>query len=150
MYREFQGLENPIAFCLCYWQSGHSSAVNLGEFFFTKMSGKFDTNLNFQFQHNANLKQTDHEGRTCLTYAKAANSLAIVKQSNAKPHHVTAETTTALVNLLQTLGCTDPHPLTGSTNSVGPHPNSGGTLSRRRETIGSGPASFEKVPSSVI
>ena len=91
------------------------------------------------------MKQTDHEGRTCLTYAKAANSLAIVKQSNAKTHHVTAETTTALVNLLTTLGCTDPHPLTGSNSG-----NSSGTLSRRRETIGAAPNSFEKLPSSVI
>ncbi|CAH1710479.1 unnamed protein product [Chironomus riparius] len=40
--------------------------------------------------YNANLKQTDHEGRTCLTYATAANSLAIVKQSNNKPHHVSS------------------------------------------------------------
>lgn len=44
----------------------------------------------FFFQYNANLKQTDHEGRTCLTYAKAANELARVKQSNNKPHHVTS------------------------------------------------------------
>lgn len=90
------------------------------------------------------MKQTDHEGRTCLTYAKAANSLAIVKQSNAKAHHVTAETTTALVQLLTNLGCTDPHPLTGSSG------NSSGTLSRRRETIGASQNSFDKLPSSVI
>lgn len=96
------------------------------------------------------MKQTDHEGRTCLTYAKASNSLAMAKQSNARPHHVSAETTTALVNLLEGLGCTDPHPLTGSNTNVSSNPNSGGTLSRRRETIGTGPASFEKVPSGVI
>ncbi|KAG5674558.1 hypothetical protein PVAND_004515 [Polypedilum vanderplanki] len=64
--------------------------------------------------YNANLKQTDHEGRTCLTYGKAANSLAIVKQTNNKPHHVSSETTSALVNLLISLDCIDPHPLTSN------------------------------------
>ena len=32
----------------------------------------------------------DHEGRTCLTYAKASNELARMKQSNNKQHHVTS------------------------------------------------------------
>jgi len=66
--------------------------------------------------YNANLKQTDHEGRTCLTYAKASNELARVKQSNNKPHHVTSETTTALVNLLISLGCVDTNPLCQTIN----------------------------------
>lgn len=113
-------------------------------------------------QNNANLKQTDHEGRTCLTYATAANSLAIVKQSNNKPHHVSSgnlvifkaiayythdinyfhklETTTALVNLLVSLECTDPHPLC-QTNIGNQSTNSSTTLSRHP---------FEKVPSSVV
>ncbi|CAG9798668.1 unnamed protein product [Chironomus riparius] len=90
--------------------------------------------------YNANLKQTDHEGRTCLTYATAANSLAIVKQSNNKPHHVSSETTTALVNLLVSLECTDPHPLC-QTNIGNQSTTSSTTLARHP---------FEKVPSSVV
>ncbi|XP_070496950.1 centaurin-gamma-1A isoform X2 [Chironomus tepperi] len=90
--------------------------------------------------YNANLKQTDHEGRTCLTYATAANSLAIVKQSNNKPHHVSSETTTALVNLLVSLECTDPHPLC-QTNIGNQSTNSSTTLARHP---------FDKVPSSVV
>lgn len=54
------------------------------------------------------------------------------------------EATTALVNLLISLGCTDPHPLTGNANGNSSN-NSTGTLSRRRETT-----SFEKIPSSVV
>lgn len=50
------------------------------------------------FQYNANLKQTDHEGRTCLTYAKAANELAKVKQSNNKSHHVSSGMYTSVIN----------------------------------------------------
>uniref|UniRef100_A0A336LMY4 CSON012184 protein n=1 Tax=Culicoides sonorensis TaxID=179676 RepID=A0A336LMY4_CULSO len=94
--------------------------------------------------YNADTKQVDHEGRTCLTYAKAANSLAIVKQSQNTPHHVNAETTKSLVDLLISLGITDPVPLTGS-----------GTLPRRQSTSsnngtnGSLGSNFEKVPSSV-
>lgn len=101
-------------------------------------------------QNNANIKQTDHEGRTCLSYAKAALSLAtarlstgagalststtIVEPNSMQPYSF--DTTTSLVELLNGLGCTDPSPLTAS-----------GTLPRRRDTLG---PSFEKLPSSVI
>lgn len=99
------------------------------------------------FQYNADTKQTDHEGRTCLTYAKAANSLAIVKQSANQQHHVNSETTKALVELLVSLGITDPVPLTTS-----------GTLPRRQSTSSNGGPNtgagasnnYEKVPSSVV
>ncbi|XP_049283588.1 centaurin-gamma-1A isoform X2 [Anopheles funestus] len=87
--------------------------------------------------HHANLKHVDSEGRSCLTFAKAANSLAAAKQATNSPHHVNVETTTALVELLTSLGCTDPAPFSAS-----------GTLPRRRETIDQ--ATFEKFSSSVI
>uniref|UniRef100_A0A182NF28 Small monomeric GTPase n=1 Tax=Anopheles dirus TaxID=7168 RepID=A0A182NF28_9DIPT len=87
--------------------------------------------------HHANLKHVDHEGRSCLTYAKAANTLAATKQATNSPHHVNVETTAALVELLTSLGCTDPAPFSAS-----------GTLPRRRETIDQ--ATFEKFSSSVI
>lgn len=66
-----------------------------------------------------------------MAYAKAAASLAA-----AKTHHYSVEATTALVELLISLGCVDTVPLTAS-----------GTLPRRRDTLG---PSFEKLPSSVI
>ncbi|XP_050101349.1 centaurin-gamma-1A isoform X2 [Anopheles aquasalis] len=87
--------------------------------------------------HHANLKHVDNEGRSCLTFAKAANSLAAAKQATNSPHHVNVETTAALVELLTSLGCTDPAPFSAS-----------GTLPRRRETIDQ--ATFEKFSSSVI
>ncbi|XP_058060428.1 centaurin-gamma-1A isoform X1 [Anopheles bellator] len=87
--------------------------------------------------HHANLKHVDNEGRSCLTFAKAANSLAAAKQATNSPHHVNVETTAALVELLISLGCTDPAPFSAS-----------GTLPRRRETIDQ--ATFEKFSSSVI
>lgn len=87
------------------------------------------------FQNQANIKQTDHEGRTCLAYAKAALSLATAKTPNPSPHIYSVEATTGLVELLTGLGCTDAIPLTAS-----------GTLPRRN-TVG---PSFEKLPSSVI
>ncbi|XP_058452881.1 centaurin-gamma-1A isoform X2 [Malaya genurostris] len=87
--------------------------------------------------HHANLKHIDHEGRSCLTYAKAANSLAAARQASNTPHHVNVETTVALVELLTSLGCTDPAPFTAS-----------GTLPRRRETIDQG--TFEKFSSNII
>ncbi|XP_053672946.1 centaurin-gamma-1A [Anopheles nili] len=87
--------------------------------------------------HHANLKHVDNDGRSCLTFAKAANSLAAAKQATNSPHHVNVETTSALVELLTSLGCTDPAPFSAS-----------GTLPRRRETIDQ--ATFEKFSSSVI
>ncbi|XP_037038824.1 centaurin-gamma-1A isoform X3 [Bradysia coprophila] len=85
--------------------------------------------------NHANIKQTDHEGRTCLAYAKAAVSLATAKTANPSPHIYSVEATTSLVELLVGLGCTDAIPITAS-----------GTLPRRN-TVG---PSFEKLPSSVI
>lgn len=35
------------------------------------------------FQNGANIKHTDHEGRTCLAYARAAQSLATAKSIKA-------------------------------------------------------------------
>lgn len=112
----------------------------------------------FIVQNQANIKQTDHEGRTCLSYAKAALSLATARLSTGGTTLSTSTTSTistssnsietntiqpysfdatsTLVELLTELGCTDPSPLTAS-----------GTLPRRRDTIG--PA-FDKLPSSVI
>ncbi|KAJ6647485.1 Centaurin-gamma-1A, partial [Pseudolycoriella hygida] len=85
--------------------------------------------------NHANIKQTDHEGRTCLTYAKASLSLATTKTANPSPHVYSVEAATGLVELLTGLGCVDSIPITAS-----------GTL-RRRNTMG---PSFEKLPSSVI
>lgn len=70
----------------------HHTIFNLGKknsLILMKMT-KRKNQFHFFIQNNANLKQTDHEGRTCLTYAKAANELARVKQSNNKPHHVSS------------------------------------------------------------
>ena len=83
-----------------------------------------------------------------MSYAKAAASLAVARSSTGSSsfsssssdpnsiHNYTTEATTALVDLLTGMGCTDPIPLTAS-----------GTLPRRRDTLG---PSFEKLPSSVI
>lgn len=81
--------------------------------------------------NHANINQVDHEGRSCLTYAKAAASLA-----TSKSHHYSMETVQSLVDVLTGLGCVDPVPATAS-----------GTLPRRRDTMG---PTFEKLPSSVI
>lgn len=84
---------------MCNRQPQYYSTVDLGELRETKATKFYANFFNFdlsfirhlsRFQYNANLKQTDHEGRTCLTYAKASNELARVKQSNNKPHHVTS------------------------------------------------------------
>lgn len=92
-----------------------------------------DSRSHHYFQNQANIKQTDHEGRTCLAYAKAALSLATAKTINPSPHIYSVEATTGLVELLTGLGCTtDAMPLTSS-----------GTLPRRN-TVG------PLLPSSVI
>lgn len=70
-----------------------------------------------------------------MAYAKAAASLAHAKSNNATQQY-SAEETAALVELLTSLGCPDPTPVTSS-----------GTLPRRRETLA---PSYEKLPSSVI
>ncbi|XP_055904597.1 centaurin-gamma-1A isoform X2 [Eupeodes corollae] len=119
--------------------------------------------------NHANIKHTDHEGRTCLAYARAAQSLATAKslkaaQTNSSntsttsstsstnsssaaisnggsgngiptPHY-SVEETTALVELLMSLGCPESAPLTAS-----------GTLPRRRDTLGT---PYEKAVSGVI
>ncbi|XP_055712518.1 centaurin-gamma-1A isoform X1 [Phlebotomus papatasi] len=89
--------------------------------------------------YNANIKQLDQDGRTCLTHAREALSVAatsIKANSSGLQHHhqYSLEATSALVELLVGLGCPDAQiPV--------------GTLSRRRETFGQ---AFEKLPSSVI
>jgi hypothetical protein len=52
----------------------------------------------FLRQHHANIHQLDHEGRTCLTFAKAANLEATLEAK---------EITISLVEFLTNLGCTD-------------------------------------------
>ncbi|XP_020810702.1 centaurin-gamma-1A isoform X1 [Drosophila serrata] len=108
--------------------------------------------------NGANIKHTDHEGRTCLAYARAAQSLATAKSIKAAaaaqagttipapappaanggipaPQY-NVEDTTALVELLEGLGCPEAAPLTAS-----------GTLPRRRDTLGT---PYEKSVSGVI
>ncbi|KAH8393053.1 hypothetical protein KR215_003736 [Drosophila sulfurigaster] len=111
--------------------------------------------------NGANIKHTDHEGRTCLAYARAAQSLATAKSMKAAaalaagtpapaptpapsaaanggipaPQY-NVEDTTALVELLVGLGCPESAPLTAS-----------GTLPRRRDTLGT---PYEKSVSGVI
>lgn len=86
----------------------------------------------------------DHEGRTCLSYAKAACSLASTHLTHETPMAgegslklSSIDATKALVDLLVNLGCSDPLPITST-----------GTLPRRRDTLR--PNVFEKLPSSVI
>lgn len=94
-------------------------------------------------QNKANIQQTDHEGRTCLSYAKAAQSLATTHLANESKTGVdsnamklnTIDATKTLVELLTGLGCSDPTPITST-----------GTLPRRNLLR----PSFEKLPSSVI
>lgn len=96
------------------------------------------------FQNHANLQQVDHEGRTCLSYAKAAFSLASThlthesSKANDAPLKLSSiDATKALVDMLVNLGCSDPLPITST-----------GTLPRRRDTLRAN--MFEKLPSSVI
>lgn len=104
-----------------------------------------DFNLSSIHQNHANLQQLDHEGRTCLSYAKAAFSLASTHLANesTKANETalkfsSVEATKALVEMLVNLGCSDPIQVA-----------SAGTLPRRRDpTIRSNV--FEKLPSSVI
>lgn len=87
----------------------------------------------------------DHEGRTCLSYAKAAFSLASTHLANESANATetslklsSIDATKALVEMLVSLGCPDPLPIACA-----------GTLPRRRDpTIRSNV--FEKLPSSVI
>ncbi|KAJ8888273.1 hypothetical protein PR048_007760 [Dryococelus australis] len=91
--------------------------------------------------HNTNVKAVDHEGRTCLTYARAAASLALSKcgsGNGAGDAGVVAAR--QLIELLQANGCVE---------------MTSGTLPRRRGSVGrraGDPAvpHFDKLPSSVI
>lgn len=86
----------------------------------------------------------DHEGRTCLSYAKAAMSLASTHLANELKSGFDAnalklntfDATKALVEMLNSLGCSDPLPIIST-----------GTLPRRRDMLR---PTFEKLPSSVI
>lgn len=87
----------------------------------------------------------DHEGRTCLSYAKAAFTLASThlanestKSNEASLKLNSVDATKALVEMLVSLGCSDPLPVAST-----------GTLARRRDpTLRTN--MFEKLPSSVI
>ncbi|KAK4882078.1 hypothetical protein RN001_005397 [Aquatica leii] len=90
--------------------------------------------------HNANVSAIDHDGRTCLAYARAAASIAAAKShtgSTAVTAEISAATSRALVELLLSNGCPEVSSVPGS-----------GTLPRRRgnQQI----QQFEKLPSSVI
>lgn len=90
--------------------------------------------------HNANVSAIDHDGRTCLAYARAAASIAAAKShtgSAAVTAEISAATSRALVELLLSNGCPEVSSVPGS-----------GTLPRRRgnQQI----QQFEKLPSSVI
>lgn len=90
---------------------------------------------------NADLTLRDHEGRTCLSYAKAASSLAsthMATTNSGQDGLSSQDTTKELVEMLVNLGCSDPSPIGTST----------GTLPRRRDMLR--PSVFEKLPSSVI
>lgn len=97
--------------------------------------------------HGANLKAVDHEGRTCLAYARAAQSLALSKSSGGGNSiavgngELSVTATASLVELLVSNGCPEV---------------TSGTLPRRRGSIGrrsggdSSVPPFDKLPSSVI
>lgn len=90
------------------------------------------------------MKLVDHDGRTCMAYAKAAASLAAAKlqTSSNVGTELSAATTRGLVELLVTNGCPDVSCVSSS-----------GTLPRRRGSVGRKDPPmppFEKLPSSVI
>ncbi|XP_069674829.1 centaurin-gamma-1A isoform X3 [Periplaneta americana] len=100
--------------------------------------------------HNANVKAVDHEGRTCLAYARAANSLALNKAAGGNNigsggggpcAELSVAATSSLVELLLANGCPEV---------------TSGTLPRRRGSVGrrgggdSSVPPFDKLPSSVI
>ncbi|XP_017769282.1 PREDICTED: centaurin-gamma-1A isoform X2 [Nicrophorus vespilloides] len=92
--------------------------------------------------HNANVKAIDQDGRTCLTYAKAAYGIAISKQpqqtgNNSANSDASLAACKSLIELLIISGCPETTSVPGS-----------GTLPRRRGSQAL--PSFEKVTSSVI
>lgn len=92
------------------------------------------------FQHNADVKCVDQDGRTCLAYAKAALSIATAKSQStngSRDNEVTVSTCKSLVELLLSYGCPE-----ASTVSIS------GTIPRRR--AGPSVSQFEKTPSSVV
>lgn len=92
------------------------------------------------FQHNANVKSIDQDGRTPLAYARAALSIAIAKnQTNNTP--ITESNVSAsrsLIELLISYGCPEL-----STFVPG-----SGTLPRRRGSQAI--QHLEKLPSSIL
>ncbi|PNF32214.1 Centaurin-gamma-1A [Cryptotermes secundus] len=98
--------------------------------------------------HNANVKAIDHEGRTCLAYARAASSLALSKSSaggggssGGPCAELNAAATSSLVELLLANGCPEV--------TSGTLPRRRGSVGRRSGGDGSVPP-FDKLPSSVI
>lgn len=90
--------------------------------------------------HHANVKATDEDGRTCLTYARAALSIATAKQQKIGSVVTSDNQVVAcnnLIDLLAACGCQDVAVVPGS-----------GTLPRRRGSQALPP--LEKVTSSVI
>jgi Arf-GAP/GTPase/ANK repeat/PH domain-containing protein 1/3 len=90
------------------------------------------------------VKAIDHEGRTCLTYARTASSLALGKSSGGGGNggELSAAATSSLVELLLANGCPEV---------------TSGTLPRRRGSVGRRTGGgdgavppFDKLPSSVI
>lgn len=86
------------------------------------------------------MKATDEDGRTCLTYARAALSIATAKQQKIGSVVTSDNQVVAcnnLIDLLAACGCQDVAVVPGS-----------GTLPRRRGSQALPP--LEKVTSSVI
>ncbi|KAK7576100.1 hypothetical protein V9T40_012386 [Parthenolecanium corni] len=82
--------------------------------------------------HNADVKLTDHEGRTCLSYVNSNPKLP--------PDSSSSTNYSVLRDLLINSGCPDTNGLNGKSN------NCAGTLSRQKNSI----PSLDKLPSSVI
>jgi hypothetical protein len=94
------------------------------------------------------VKAIDHEGRTCLAYARAASSLALSKSSaggggsgGGPCVELNAAATSNLVELLLANGCPEV--------TSGTLPRRRGSVGRRSGGDGSVPP-FDKLPSSVI
>ncbi|XP_076253397.1 centaurin gamma 1A isoform X3 [Rhynchophorus ferrugineus] len=87
--------------------------------------------------HNADIRAVDHDGRTCLAYAKAAANAAESKSSTAKSAMGVSADSKHLVDLLMTNGCPEEATVAIS-----------GTIPRRRgsQTL----PQYDKLPSSVI
>ncbi|XP_031632151.1 centaurin-gamma-1A [Contarinia nasturtii] len=84
--------------------------------------------------NHADVHQVDHDGRTCLSYARAALSLASTQPTNEINGLNSFDSTKTLVEMLVGLGCSDPLPITST-----------GTLPRKRDILR--PNVFEKLSS---